>query len=285
MTPLRFVLGALLSLLAVVPYAHGEPPPITPPDGAGETFFAYPLRSGESLNDVARVFRVPAQELAELNHIGDPSRLQLGQLIRVPNVFARETAQLHAERQQLIDQKSAAERAMQERDRAAAAVDTQLRQLQAEKDSIARELATMERWRKTALGSLLLFAIALGWALKTLLDRTQLVRRQTSLVAENAALLAAKEKYRQAASQLEFRYQGLYRGKGEPPKIAIADGVSKLRAIFHDGATQVERHLTAIRAEREKQQQLVEAGEKARAWLLHPLRELLDRHRLKYHTP
>jgi murein DD-endopeptidase MepM/ murein hydrolase activator NlpD len=285
MIPLRLALWALFWLLVAAPCVRAESPPVAARDGAADAFFFYPLRAGESLGDVAQIFHVPAQELATLNHVTDPNRLQLGQMLRVPNGFAREAAELRSDRQQLVEQKDAADRAVQERDRTTAALETQLRQLQAEKDGVARELATMERWRKTAMGALMSFLVALGWAFKTLLDRTRLVRRHTSLAAENAALREAKEKYRQAAAQLELRYQGLYRGKGEPAKITVADGITKLRYAFGEGSAQIERHLAEIRAEREKHQRLVEAEEKARAWVLHPLRELLERHRLKYHTP
>ena len=85
MVPLRFVLGVSLLWVLVAPLgARGESPSALEPDAARDEFFSYPLRSGESLNDVARIFRVPAQELATINRITDPNRLQLGQIIRVP---------------------------------------------------------------------------------------------------------------------------------------------------------------------------------------------------------
>jgi murein DD-endopeptidase MepM/ murein hydrolase activator NlpD len=287
MVLLRFVRGiTLLWVLAVPLGARGESPPIAEPDAARDEFFSYPLRSGESLNDVARIFRVPAQELATINRIADPNRLQLGQMIRVPNGFARETADLRAERQQLLEQKSRADQDVQAQSRAAAAIETQLRQAQSEKDFAARELATMVRWRKTATGALALFFVALAWALKSLLERAKLVRKHNSLAAENAALAAAKEKYRQAAGQLELRYQTLYRGKGDPAKITVADGITKLRSVFGEGSAQIEGLLMQIRVEREKQTKLAETEEKGSlSWLPHPLRELLERRRLKYHMP
>ncbi|HUE38019.1 MAG TPA: LysM peptidoglycan-binding domain-containing protein [Candidatus Binatia bacterium] len=286
MVPLRFALGVtLICLLAAVPRVRADAPAYAQAPPGGDEVFFYPLRSGESLNDVARIFRVPAQELAALNRIADPNRLQVGQTLRVPNAFAREVEQLRADREQLTGQKNRAEQDAQERTRYAASLETQLRQAQSEKDSVARELTTMERWRKTAAVALALFLVALAWAFKTLLERAKLARKQLSLVAENAALAAAKEKYRQAAAQLELRYQSLYRGKGDPPKVTVADGIAKLRTAFGEGSATIEDQLALIRSEREKQQNLVEAEEKGRAWLLHPLRELLGRHRLKYHTP
>jgi murein DD-endopeptidase MepM/ murein hydrolase activator NlpD len=287
MVLLRYVLGVSLLWVLVAPLgARGESPSALEPDAARDEFFSYPLRSGESLNDVARIFRVPAQELATINRITDPNRLQLGQIIRVPNGFARETAELRAERQQLLEQKSRADQDVQAQQHATAAIETQLRQVQSEKDSVAGELATMVRWRKTATGALALFLVALAWALKTLLERAKLARAHTFLEAENTALATAKEKYRQAAAQLELRYQNLYRGKGDPPKITVADGVSKLRAVFGEGSAEIERQLMQIRVEREKQKTLAQTEEKATlAWLPHPLRELLERRRLKYHMP
>jgi hypothetical protein len=287
MVLLRFVLGVSLLWVLVAPLgARGESPSALEPDAARDEFFSYPLRSGESLNDVARIFRVPAQELATINRITDANHLQLGQIIRVPNGFAREAEELRAERQQLLEQKSRADQDVQAQQHAAAAIETQLRQVQSEKNSVAGELATMVRWRKTATGALALFLVALAWALKSLLERAKLARAHTFLEAENTALAAAKEKYRQAAAQLELRYQNLYRGKGDPPKITVADGVSKLRAAFGEGSAEIERQLMQIRVEREKQKTLAETEEKATlAWLPHPLRELLERRRLKYHMP
>jgi len=287
MVPLRFILGATLLLATAVPLgARGESPSALEPAAARDEFFSYPLRSGESLNDVARIFRVPAQELATINRITDPSRLQLGQIIRVPNGFAREAEELRAERQQLLAQKSRADQDVQAQQHAAAAIETQLRESQSEKDSVARELATMARWRKTATGALALFFVALAWALKSLLERAKLARAHSSLEAENAALAAAKEKYRLAAAQLELRYQNLYRGKGDPPKITVADGIAKLRAVFGEGSAEIERQLSRIRVEREQQKKLAETEEKGSlSWLPQPLRELLERRRLKYHTP
>src|SRR5882724_11533211 len=72
--------------------------------------FRYPLRAGESVSDVARIFRVPADELIELNAIRDPNHLQLGQELRVPNAFAREVSELRNARQALLDEKEAAAR-------------------------------------------------------------------------------------------------------------------------------------------------------------------------------
>ncbi len=224
-------------------------------------------------------------ELVELNAIRDPSHLQLGQTIRVPDGFAREVAELRAERERLIADKQRAERESQDRQRAAASVETQLHQVQAEKNSLAHELSMMAAWQRTATIVLALFLAALAWALKSRVERVKLARKQVALAAENTALASAKDKFRQAAGQLELRYQNLYAKKGDPPAIAISEGLKRMREAFTEGAREIEELLAKLRIEREAQLRLFESEEKTRAWLFHPVRELLERHGFKYHTP
>jgi len=285
--PLRFALkivslsvSALVLAVAAISYAE-----TAVADLSQDAYFNYPLRAGESLSDVARIFRIPVNELTELNEIRDATHLQLGQTIRVPDGFAREVAALRGERERLIADKQRAERDSQERQRAAATVETQLHQVEAEKNSVVRELSLMAGWQRTATIVLALFFAALAWAVKSRLERIKLSRKQLALVAENAALASAKDKYRQAAGQLELRYQNLYAKKGDPPAIAISEGLKRMRAAFSEGVMEIEDLLAKLRAEREAQLRLFEGEDKARAWLLHPIRELLERHGFKYHTP
>ena len=285
--PLRFALkivslsvSALVLAVAAISYAE-----TAVADLSQDAYFNYPLRAGESLSDVARIFRIPVNELTELNQIRDATHLQLGQTIRVPDGFAREVAALRGERERLIADKQRAERDSQERQRAAATVETQLHQVEAEKNSVVRELSLMAGWQRTATIVLALFFAALAWAVKSRLERIKLSRKQLALVAENAALASAKDKYRQAAGQLELRYQNLYAKKGDPPAIAISEGLKRMRAAFSEGVMEIEELLAKLRAEREAQLRLFEGEDKARAWLLHPIRELLERHGFKYHTP
>jgi hypothetical protein len=124
---------------------------------------------------------------------------------------------------------------------------------------------------------------ALLWALKSQIAAALAARRQRALAAENASLRIAKERYRLAASQLELRYQGLYGNRREPISYVVAEGLDRLRRAFGDGAEQIERLLAEIRPER-AQRTLSESEAKTRAWLFHPLRELLERYRLKSHA-
>src|SRR5262249_7761971 len=142
------------------------------------------------------------------------------------------------------------------------------------------------QWHKTAMLVSVLLLGALAWGLKSRFDRANLARRQRTLRAENAALIAAKDRYRQAASQLELRYQNLYAKKSDQPvPYAVADGIERLSRAFREGSSEVERLLAEFSTERPQQGKTPHGEEKSRARLFHPVRELLERQRIKYHTP
>ncbi len=266
--------------------AYTESSPQAAPSRSEQAYFSYPLRAGESLNDVARIFRVPAEELAALNQIRDPSLLQIGQLLRVPDRFAQEAAELRAERERLLVEKQRIDRESDARRRTITGLETQLRQVQAEKNAVAAELAANVQWHKTAIAVSILLLGALAWGLKSRIDRANLARRQRVLRAENAALMAAKDKYRQAASQLELRYQSLYANKSdEPVSYAVAEGVERIGRAFKEGSSEVERRLAEFGVKREQKGEAPHGEEKVRARLFHPVRELLERQWVKYHTP
>jgi murein DD-endopeptidase MepM/ murein hydrolase activator NlpD len=263
--------------------AYAEPPRAASvrPEQA---YFSYPLRAGESLNDVARIFRVPAEDLAALNQITDPNHLQIGQLLRVPDGFAQEAAALRAERDRLLVEKQRVDRQSDARVRTIADLETQLRQLQGEKNAVAAELAANVQWHKTAMVVSILLIGALAWGLKSRFDRANLERRQRMLKAENAALIAAKDRYRQAASQLELRYQNLYAKKNEEPvSYAVAEGIERLGRAFREGSSEIERLLAEFRAEHRGK--APQGEERPRARPFHAVRDLLERERVKYHTP
>ena len=272
----RFVL-ALSAVIVTSAFAQQAAP------AAGDTF-AYPLRAGESVTDVARIFRVPMADLLVLNGIQDPNRMQLGQVLRVPNAFALETAELRAKQQSLVDEKNAALRKARESEQTLAARETRLRQAEAERDGLQRALAATASWQRAATMLLGLLAAAILWALKSHLETAWMARKERMLTAENESLRVAKERYRLAAGQLELRYQLLYGKRREPLSYSIAEGLERLQRAFGDGTNQIERLLAQVRAECGRYTRATE-GSRARAWLFHPLRELLDRHRLKYHTP
>jgi LysM repeat protein len=283
--PLRFAFWILLWLSALPGLVCGRALADDLPSAVVDEYFLYPLRAGESLSDVARTFQVSVQDLTSVNHLGDVDHLQIGQTIRVPNGFAHETAALRAEQSRVLEEKRRVERESAERQRALADLQARQRQLEAERNAFAAELATLASWRVTAKIALGLFLLALAWAFKSRIERARTARRHAAMVAHNAALSAAKERYRQAAAQLELRYQKLYGGLAEPVSGTVRDGVDRIRAAFGEGSAEIERQLTRLAGARAADRESVHAEEKGRAWIPHPVRELLERNRLKYHTP
>jgi hypothetical protein len=285
MTPLRFVRWTIVLVVLLAAGAPLAADAEAEVPGLPQEYFSYPLRAGESLGDVARIFQVSVQELVEINHIEDPNRVDLGRTLLIPNVFARESAALRAERDRLLDLKRRAESESIERRQAAERVEAELRKVGVEKEALGRKLAGTIQWRKRAMVLALLLVAAVGWALKSRFDRALMARRQRALVTENSALRAAKDRLGQAAVQLELRYQQLYGPKREPPSYAVADGWEQLRCAFSEGVAEIEGLLAQLRSEQEKQPRLFRTGTKARSWLFHPVRGLLERRRLKYHAP
>lgn len=284
MRSLRFALAAVFVLAPLAAGTAGADAQPAPAEAARQ-LFSYPLRAGESLSDVARIFHVPVRQLIEINHIEDPTRMQLGQTLRIPNAFAQEVEALRAERDRLLEAKRRAEAESAEREQAAARLEAELRQVGAEREALDRALAGTVQWQKCTLLLALLLLAALAWALKIRFDRALLAKRGSALALENSALKVAKEKYAQAGAHLELRYQNLYGRRREPPADAVTEGMARLRRAFDDGVAGIERLVAQLRTEQEKQRALFEAEAKTRSWLFHPLRELLERHRLKYHTP
>ena len=280
MKPLRLAvwIAISLSLLAVRPSVSAEPL------ATREPFFLYLLRPGESLSDVARTFRVPLQTILDVNDIRDANHLGVGQSIKVPDAFAREVASLEADRARLAEQKLGIERQLEERQRAVAKLEADVRELQAEKAGVAGELATTGQWHHAAKILGMLFIAALAWASVGTVQRARIARRLASLRAENDALMTAKEKYRYAVSQIELRYQGLYRGKGDP-RYLISEGIDRLARVFADGSVEIENRLAPVAVEQERERRRLAAEEKVVAWLLHPIRGIVERYRLKYNTP
>jgi LysM repeat protein len=283
--PLRFAFWVLLwlsTLSGVVgPRAFAD----DTTSAAVDEFFLYPVRAGESLSDVAHVFHVSVQDLLAINHLADVDYLQIGQTIRIPNGFARETAALRADQARVLEEKRRAERESAERQRALLDLQTRQSQLELERNALTAELAAVGGWRVTAKIALALFLLSLAWAFKTRIERARAARRHVVVAAQNVALSAAKERYRQAAAQLELRYQKLYGGPGDPASVTVRDGVERIRAAFGEGSAEIERQLARFEGQRIADHDSAHAEEKGRAWIPHPLRELLERNRLKYHTP
>jgi len=259
---------------------QGEGPATSQAQG---DFLEYRLRSGESLSEVARLFRIPVEELAQANRIVDPTRLQAGQSLRVPNVFARQTAQLQGERDRLLAESEQRGRELEQRQATLTAAEADLQRVEAEKRALTAHLASTLHWQRGAIFLAGLLVVALGWGLKMRGELAELTRRLTLLTHENAALNVIKEKYRQTAAQIEFRYQKLYSAREEIPAKFLAGGTAILARSFAEGRAQLEQLLASIKAEREREEQVLQAEQKARDFLFHPLRMLLQRYRIKYH--
>src|SRR5687767_6775099 len=96
MSTLRFAPGVWMMFAVtaapLVASAQADPLPVVEAAGDRDGLFRYPLRPNESLNEVSRIFGVPVSELIEINRIGDPNRLRSGQVIVIPDFYAREAA-------------------------------------------------------------------------------------------------------------------------------------------------------------------------------------------------
>jgi murein DD-endopeptidase MepM/ murein hydrolase activator NlpD len=280
--PWSWVLWALITVPVGWATVYGQETP-TSADQVQEEFFEYRLRPGESLSDVARLFRLPVGELAQINRIADPTRLQAGQLLKVPNAFARQVAQVQAERNRFSAEKDQAEGALQEQQRKVAALAAELGAAREEKTALTRELATTLQWKQGTLALAVLFFGVLVWGLKLRAERARLSRQLTALTQETAALNTAKDKYRQAVAQLEFRYQKLVSSRTPVSSPFVTEGVSLLARAFHEGGAHLEQLLADITAEREREEQILRAQQKVFESVFHPLRGFRQRHGLKYH--
>lgn len=212
-----------------------------PTDDSGA--FAYPVRPGESLSDVSRIFGVPVSELAARNRLSDVNRLQSGQVLRIPNPFAREAAALRSERDRLLAEKARTERESTRLEQVAGELEARVRRLEEEKAALAAELAAVGRWRKTAQSLVVALLAVFAWALKARAGQIQLRRRLAALSAQVTALSVSKDRYRQAVSQLELKYQQLYRGPAERKDEIVADGIARLERTFREGSADIERLL------------------------------------------
>jgi LysM repeat protein len=270
--PLGWTLSTIFDVSNVVAQAQEQ---------VQEEFLSYPLRSGEALSDVARLFRVPVEELIQINHVTDPSRLQVGQVLKVPNAFARQVSQLQKERDQLTGEKEQLQRATKTNQTTLAQLQAEIRRLEEENSSLSAHLAATAWWRRGAFLFAGMLVVALCWGLSLRRNQGSFAKHLATLTEENTALAAAKEKYRQAAAQVELRYQKLYRAEKEVPEKFIQDGITLLERAFNEGSARLEQILMSIRTEHEKTQQTFQAGPHESAF--HSLRHLFHRDRLKYH--
>jgi len=63
-----------------VPGASAQPQPTPRP-----TYRTYVVKSGDTLSGIAAKFHTTVSAIANLNHITDPSKLHVGQVLRIPN--------------------------------------------------------------------------------------------------------------------------------------------------------------------------------------------------------
>jgi len=278
-----FLSAGFLFLLVGFPPAYGQNGSATLAQPQDE-FLEYHLRQGEALGDVARLFRIPVAELAQLNGINDPTRLQIDQALKIPNVFVRQVTELRGERDRLLAEKAQLAQQLREEQQTLATREDVLRKTEADNKALAQELAAVGQWRLGAQVLSLALFVTLMWGLFINKDRARRGRQIATLMQENTALEGTKEKYRLVAAQLEFRYQKLYSGRSEKPSQLAAEGATLLTQTFETGCAQLEQCLSAIKTEREKEEQLLQSEQRIFDLLRHPFRELHQRYRLKYHS-
>jgi len=258
------------------PIAYGQSTSPTP-----EAFLEYRIHRGETLENTARLFAIPIEELARLNHISDPTRLQIDQLVKIPNVFARQVAQLQEERTRLLQDKEQLEQQARQQQSLFAAKEAEFHKIEGENVTLADELAAVGHWKR---GAQILAGLLLGvfiWGLRSRKEQARHGHTLAVLFQENAALTAAKEKYRQAAAHLELRYQKLFSARSQVPEKFISEGVALITRSFAEGSAQLEHLLAKIQTERSIEEQTASREQTVIDSLLQPLRGFW--HRFKYH--
>ena len=276
MDGLRFVFGALALTCAIALPAAGARAQATADEAATATrdgVFRYSLHQNESLDDVARIFGVPAKLLIERNQIADPNRLRVGQVIEIPDAYAVEAAALRSERDVLLGEKRTADGELMAKQQMLGGLVQKIDELEAEKESLRGEIAATAYWEQGAKILALCFLGMIAWTLKIVSDRSALVRRLRFLDVENRALVTAKERYKDAIGQTELRFQQLYSGRHAATKEIVLDGVARIKKAFGEGAAEIERLVATAQLEREKEQQHIDAEHRRLAWLSHPVRE------------
>jgi len=108
-----------------------------------------------------------------------------------------------------------------------------------------------------------------------------LMKQVDRLTKQNEALTTAKEKYRQAAAQVELRYQKLYRAGDTAPPKSVQDGVALIERAFNEGSARLEQLLTTMQGAPHAAD--TGARPEERPSLVHFFRGVFIRHWPKYH--
>jgi LysM repeat protein len=61
------------------------PPTGSPAPTPRPTYRTYTVKPGDTLSGIATKFHTTVSALASLNHIADPSKLHVGQVLKIPN--------------------------------------------------------------------------------------------------------------------------------------------------------------------------------------------------------
>jgi LysM repeat protein len=235
-------------LLAGMAMAGQDLPPGGEPTVEASTL-AYRLRAGESLSDIAQLFHVSLEDLAQLNHITDPRRVQIGQPLQIPNIFARQVSQLQAERTQFLTERAQLQSAVSEQHQQATLLTQQLQTLTADNTTLVHQLAVARWWRRGAVPVVCLLLGLGGWCLLLQAAQRQRARQLRCLREENTALSRVRDTYRQSVGQLELRYHKLYSARAVLSPRSLEEGSAVLARTFAQGCAQLERQLALLQAE------------------------------------
>jgi len=204
----------------------------------------YELRAGEDPSRVARMFRVPLEELLARNDIRDPSRLRVGTVLEIPDPRAALVEELRRDREQLRVQVASLTRAASEQREQAQRLTDELDDVRAERDALE---GRMTLYGVTRVFAATVLCVALGLAVALLLALARArdeARRRVASLRQAEALRAAVDRYRSLAAQLELKYHNLYRQV--PAETAAA--AEALRATYDEERSGVEAEVARSEA-------------------------------------
>src|SRR5690606_13706038 len=170
-----------------------------------EDVLQYELRPGDDPSRVARMFRIPVEELLARNGIRDASRLRVGTVLTIPDPRATVVRELRAEQAQLTKTVDELRATLDEQRARIASLEGELERAIAHREALEGQL-TMYRVTKLVAGIALLLCLALAGALVLVLARMRdEQRRRLMTVKHTEALRAAVERYRNLGAQLELK--------------------------------------------------------------------------------